>query len=486
MRLEARDRFLSVVRKYRLDPERPGSGAIWSPELETASRDRIVAIQEEKLAAAFDYLFACSPFYRKRFEAAGLGPGSVKTLTDLRRVPITRKLDWIDDIEQNAPWGTFSPLLPETWATQGWMVFSTSGTTRQPRVFRHTLHDRDSWAWMAARALWSYGVRPGDVGLNCFYYGPSVAAWGLHNGLTLIGCPVIPGGSMPSERRALFVDTVRPTVLLGTPSTILTLGYRYMEMGRAPDKSGVRLIVCAGEPGATVPSTKKRIEELWGARVHDDFGCTEVAQAPLGYTCQHEVEKTAEEVNVHLMEDSHIVEVLDPETDEPVSDGERGTLVVSNLYSEAGPFLRFDMGDWISLTRERCACGRTHARALGGLRGRNDHCLKIRGLQFFPSTFEHALRAIDELGHEYRVEVEPEYREGGPVSTRPQANDRRRERDLVRVVTELKPGASITVEEVARRLHGALGIQVEVDLKPAGTLPRADGKGVRFVDKRGT
>lgn len=485
VRAASRDRFLSVVRKHRLDPDSPGSARIWSPALETAPRSEISAIQGEKLAAAFDYLFECSPYYQRRFKEAGLELGSIKTLDDLRRIPITGKLDWLEDIEQNRPWGTFSPLLPESWNSRGWMVFSTSGTTRQPRLFRHTLEDRDSWAWMAARALWSYGVRPGDVALNCFLYGPSVAAWGLHNGLNLLGCAVIAGGAMPSERRALYVQSVRPTVLLGTPSTVLTLGYRYLELGLSPAEAGVRLIVCAGEPGAAVPATKKRIEDLWGARVHDDFGCTEVAQAPLGYTCTEEVEKASGAVNVHLMEDTHIVEVLDPVTHEPVPDGERGTLVVSNLYSEAGPFLRFDMGDWAALTREPCACGRTHARAIGGLAGRNDHCLKIRGLQFFPSTFEDALRSIPELGHEYRVEVEPENREGAPLSTRAGASNRRRERDLVRVVTEVKPDASITAEEVARKLKAVLGIQVDVDLKPAGTLPRIEGKGVRFVDRRG-
>lgn len=480
----ARERYLAVVRAHKLDPERAATPTLWSPSLEAASRERIEAIQSEKLAAAFEYLRECSPFYRERFDAAGLGPGAVTTLADLHRVPVTRKLDWIADIEANAPWGTFSPLQESRWRSAGWMVFSTSGTTRQPRVFRHTLHDREMWAWMAARALWSYGVRPGDVALNCFYYGPSVAAWGLHNGLNLLGSSVVPAGSMPSERRALFVKTVRPTVLLGTPSTLLTLGHRLAEGGHSPAQAGVRILVCAGEAGAAVRATKYRLEQMWNARVHDDFGCTEVAQAPLGYTCRDEVESDSGSVSVHLMEDAQIVEVLDPVSLAPVPDGSRGTLVVSNLYSEAAPFLRFDTGDWISVTREPCSCGRTHARAIGGLLGRNDQCLKIRGLQFFPSTFEDALRSIPELGDEYRVEVSADYREGQPVGGTEIVNNRRRHRDIVRIVAECAPNARVTPGAVAQRLHGLLGIQVEVELQAPGMLPRTEGKGARFVDRR--
>ncbi|TMQ16360.1 MAG: phenylacetate--CoA ligase [Deltaproteobacteria bacterium] len=421
------------------------------------------------MAAAFDYLFEASPFYRRRFEEAGLAPGSIRSLDDLRRVPVTRKLDWIPDIEAHPPWGTFSPLTEERWRDHPWMIFSTSGTTRRPRLFRHTTHDRDLWAWMNARALWSYGVRPGEIALNCFYYGASVAAWGLHEGLVRLGCPVVPGGAMPPERRAAVIPYLRPATILGTPSGLLTLGRRVQEQGDDPAALGVRTLVCAGEPGAAVGPTKRRLEALWGASVHDDFGCTEIAMAPLGYTCRAEAGKTDGEVGVHLMEDAVIVEVLDPITLEPVPVGQRGTLVVSNLYSEAAPFLRFDMGDWIQLRDDPCACGRTHARAVGGLLGRNDHCLKIKGLQFFPSTFEDAIRSIDGLGDEYRVEV----RAGAAPG-----------REDLEIIVERGPDVALTEHCVASRLRGLIGITVAVTLVEPGRLPRSDGKGVRFVDRR--
>ena len=373
-------RFLDVVLRYKLDPDRPADPAIWSPRLECPPRAEIERMQGERLKAAYEYLYACSPFYRQRFEAAGLGADHVQSLDDLRRIPVTRKQDWITDIEEHPPWGTFSPLSEERWhGSQGWMVFSTSGTTRQPRVFRMTGHDQQMLSWMCARALYAYGVRPHDLALNCFYHGPSVAAWGMFGGLRLLGCPVIAGGPMNSDRRAFFVKQLHPTVLLGTPSTLLSLGERLRDLGDSPATCGVRRLVCAGEPGAAVRATKARLEAMWGAVAHDDFGCTEVAQAPLGYTCEYQATRSEGEVRVHLMEDSHIIEVLDPQTLEPVPPGAMGTLVVSNLYSESGPYLRYDMGDWVSVTHEPCGCGRTHASAIGGLVGRNDHCSQDQG-----------------------------------------------------------------------------------------------------------
>lgn len=469
----ARDRFLALA---SLGADRPPAGALWDPSLEALDRASLRRLQGAKLAAAFDYLYEASPFYRARFAAAGLAPGAIQTVDDLRRIPVTRKLDWIPDIEAHPPWGTFSPLAEDRWRASPWVIFSTSGTTRQPRMFRHTTHDRAVWGWLNARALWSYGVRPGDVALNCFYYGSSVAAWGLHEGLTRLGCGVVAGGAMPPERRVTFIQHLRPTVLCGTPSTLLSLAHRLDEQGVVASSLGVRVLVCAGEPGAAIPATRARLAVAWGAAVHDDFGCTEVAMAPLGYTCEAETSRAGDgEIGVHLMEDALLVEVLDPDTLEPVAPGQRGTLVVSNLYSEAAPFLRFDMGDWVRITEEPCACGRTHARALGGLLGRNDHCVKIKGLQFFPGTFEAAVRSIDGLGDEYRIDV-------GSRAGRERVHVG--EQDEVRITVEGRSVGAPTAEEVARRLRGLLGITVDVSLVGPGVLPRTEGKGARFFDGR--
>jgi phenylacetate-CoA ligase len=467
-----RERWKQVVRSHVTHLDRPGDAEVWCPDLERAPRARLREIQQEKLLVAYELLWSESPFYRRKFEAAGLGPGSVRSLDDLGNIPLTYPEEWLDDQEQNPPWGTFSPLRHEDWLERGWMLFSTSGTkAAHPRVFRHTTFDRDMWSWHGARALYAMGVRRGDVAINCFSYGTSVAFWGLHYALNHMGVPVISGGGANTQRRGQFIDRYKPTVLLATPSYVLTLGRELAEEGISPSASSVRLLVCAGEPGAGVPATKRRIEELWGARVHDDFGCTEVAMSPLGYTCCYQVERT-DGLDVHLMEDQYLVEVLHPETLAPVAEGERGMLVVSNLFSEAQPILRYVMGDWVRVTTEPCPCGRTHARAIGGLQGRSDELLKIRGLKFFPAGIEDSVRSLPQVGDEFRMEI-----------------TRREDRDHVKLTVEpSSAGDDARAAElkitIARALKGSLGIEVEVEMAPYGTLPRTAVKAKRLVDLR--
>jgi len=420
----------------------PESVEVWSTKLEKPNAKKLRKIQESKLKSAYQYLYTASEYYRKRFREADLDLNSVKTLEDLRRVPVTRKTDWISDIDEYPPWGSFSPLTDDAWLNTPWMIFSTSGTTGRPRMFRHTTHDRQIWAWLNARALHAFGVRRGQVALNCFNYGASVAAWGLHEGLSLCGCPVVPGGAMAPERRAALMLHVRPQIILGTPSGLLSLARRIQERGADPSKLGVEILICAGEVGAAVRTTRRHLEDTWQAAVHDDFGCTEVAMGPLGYTCHAEARKSDGEVSVHLMEDTMIVEVLDPNTYEPIPSGEYGTLVVSNLYSEAAPILRFDMGDWVRITDEPCECGRTHRRAIGGLLGRNDHCLIVKGLQFFPSTFENAVRSLKGIGDEYQIEIFPRC-----VNS---------DQETVKIVVETQSGVALSDVEIQSYLRGTL------------------------------
>ncbi len=472
---DIRERWRSLVRNHALNFDAPAADDCWEPQLEKCSRERIREIQSEKLAVAYRYLWECSQFYRRKFEEAGLGPESVNSLDDLLKIPLTDREQWLEDQEQNPPWGTFSPLRQEDWLNRGWMFFTTSGTTaRCPRVFRHTSHDRDMWAYLGARALYTMGIRANrDIVINCFAYGTSVAFWGMHYSLTLMGIPVIPGGGANTERRVMFIHNYKPTVLLATPSYALYLGRKMEEMGLDPQQSSIRLLCCAGEPGACVPATKERMEKLWGAEMHDHFGCTEVAMPPLGYSCPYQVHKrNGTPVESHLMEDVYIPEVLDPETFKPVPEGTPGVLVVSNLYSEAQPILRYVMGDWITVTTTPCACGRTHARAIGGLRGRHDKLIKIRGLMFFPAAIEDAVRSLPQVGDEFRVVV-----------------DRDGDMDQIRATIEPSPDVATQDErairgEVAKALKGTLGIRVDVEVVPYGSLERFEFKADRLTDRR--
>ena len=225
---DIRDRWRQLVLRHVTHADAPANDQFWSPELETISREQLRAIQSEKLALAYRYLWECSSFYRKKFETAGLGPDAVRGLDDLLKIPVTRREEWLEDQERNPPWGTFSPLRQEDWLARGWMLFTTSGTTAaQPRVFRHTAFDRDQWSWLGARALHAMGVERGDIAINCFGYGTSVAFWGLHYALNHMGVPVISGGGANTDRRAFCSS--KPT---GRPCCLCTPSYAFY-LGRA-------------------------------------------------------------------------------------------------------------------------------------------------------------------------------------------------------------------------------------------------------------
>lgn len=471
---DIRQRWRELVRSHCIRFDQPASEQCWVPELEMAPRSSLRAIQGEKLAVAYRYLWECSTFYRGKFERAGLGPDSVAGLDDLKKIPLSFREEWLEDQKEHPPWGTFSPIRHEDWLERGWMFFATSGTTAAcPRVFRHTTFDRDVWTYLGARGLYAMGVRPRrDVALNCFSYGTSVAFWGMHYSLNHMGVPVISGGGANTERRVMLIANYQPTVLMCTPSYCLYLGRAMESAGLSPRESSIRLIVASGEPGAGVPATKRRVEELWDAEMHDHFGCTEVAMPPLGYTCAHQVRKKDGVVETHMMEDVYIPEVLDPETFEPVSEGQPGILVVSNLYSEAQPILRYVMGDWITVTSEPCPCGRTHIRAVGGLRGRNDKLIKIRGLMFFPAAIEDAIRSIPEVSDEFRVVI-----------------DHVGDMDQVKATVEPSTPTALLedgelAERVARALKGSLGIRVDVEVVAHDSLERASFKADRLTDLR--
>ncbi|MDP2727963.1 MAG: AMP-binding protein, partial [Dehalococcoidia bacterium] len=469
---DLRKQWLKVVNKHKLHPEGPANDRYWAPELETCPRDKIREIQEEKLLVSVKYLYEYSPFYREKFEKAKLHPTDIKSLDDLLKIPITTKTEMVEDVKANPPWGTYTAIDEHIWTHRGWMMFATSGTTAAPRAFRHTLHDRDIWAWNDARAMWAMGLRPGDSALIAFGYAPHVFFWGVHYALDLMGIPVISRGSLDTRRTAYFIDTFKPTILGATPSYALYLGDVMKEMGYDPAKSSIRLIVTGGEPGATIASTKRRIETLWNAELHEFYGCTEASPTAGGYTCHYQASRKDGPVSDHLMEDIQIWETVDPQTLEPVPPGQRGLSVVTNLFSEAAPLVRFLVGDYTVLNYDPCPCGRTHALAVGGFYGRDDDMLNIRGVTVFPSAIEEVVRGFAEVGDEFQIVVAQE-----------------KMLDVLTIVAEPRPEVpEKDYPALARRIQNEVRAKVEVrpevDLKPYGTLPKTEFKAKRVMDRR--
>jgi len=366
-------------------------------------------------------------------------------------------------LAENPPYGSYQSLTDEEWRDHGWQVFQSSGTTGPPRPFRYTAFDRRMWAWNNARAMHAIGLRRGaDVALLCFGYGPHVFMWGVHYGLDLMGIPIVPGG-VDTATRAGFVDRYDVTILAATPSYLLFLANTMRDLGFEPAASSVRRVITGGEP---VPqTTQDRIAEAWGCEVHQFYGCTEAAGSAGGYTC-------GAGAWIHCMDDTHVLETVDPETLQPVPDGERGLSVITNLFSDSSPQIRFLVGDYTRLTHEPCPCGRTHVRALDGFSGRADDMLNIRGVTLFPSAIEQVVRGREELGDEFQILLTTE--------------DGIDELELiVEAAPEIPHAGYAAVEHaVADAFRAQLELRAGVQVLPPNTLPKTEFKAKRVRDER--
>ncbi|MBV1699541.1 MAG: AMP-binding protein [Hyphomicrobiales bacterium] len=462
-----RNAWLATIERHRHDRDVPGSKQYWSPRLDTASRDEIASIQNDKIAAVAPFLYENSAFYRRRFDRLGLVPDDLRTVEDLiGKWPVVDKLEMAEDAAAQPPYGTYTAMSDALWAERGWMMFSSSGTTGAPRVFRYSHFDRELWAWANARALHAMDFRSGDTVFMITGYGPHVWAWGVQYALAKMGLPTLPGGGMDAKARANIVIRYQPTILLCTPSYALHLCRTLQTLGVDPRTTAVRTLFVAGEPGMSIAATRTRIQELWDARLVEFYGCTEASPHVGGFSCPHSQPESGP-VTTHLLEDVQVWETVDPQNRDAQQDGERGLTVCTNLNSESSPQLRFLVGDYTTLDRSRCPCGRTHVRAIGSFSGRADDLINLRGVKMFPGQIEHAVRSIAGIGDEFEI----------LLTTNADGLD------LMTVRVEHQAGetvATTVIEEIRSRCE----IRAHVEVLDPGTLPRTEFKAARVKDRR--
>jgi len=464
-----RQTWLDTLERYRFDRDAPGSDRFWSPRLDTAPRDEILDIQQEKLAALTPFLYENSPFYRRRFDRLGLVPSDIRRLDDLAKWPVVDKAEMVEDALAHPPYGTYSTMTDAVWAERGWMMFASSGSTGAPRVFRYSHIDRELGAWANARALHAMDFRKGDTVFMITGYGPHVWAWGVQYALAKMGLPTIPGGGLDAKARANIVLRFHPTILLCTPSYALHLGRVMQDMGADPRASAVRTLFVAGEPGMSVAATRERIQELWGARMVEFYGCTEAAPAAGGFSCPFS-QTPREPVATHLLEDVQIWETVDAADRSALPDGARGLTVCTSLNSESSPQLRFLVGDYTRLDRSPCPCGRNHVRAIGSFSGRADDLINLRGIKMFPIQIEEAVRSVGGTGDEFEI-VLATNADGVDTMT-------------VRVEhAEFRAGARLA-EAIAGEIRSRCEIRADVEVLRPGTLPKTEFKAKRVKDGR--
>ena len=423
------------------------TSAYHDPAVETLSAEPLRAHQLRRFRDLARGVYPANPFVRAKWEAAGLrSADDIAGWGDWQRLPFTRKDELVADQAAHPPFGTNLTFPLDRYVR----VHQTSGTTGAPLRWLDT---EDSWAWWAR--CWGFvlrgaGVRPGDRAFFPFSFGLFIGFWAGFEGVRALGALAIPGGGQDSAARLAAIDALGATVLVCTPSYALHLVEVARERGVDLARSTVRATVHAGEPGAGIPAVRARIEAGWGARTYDHAGMTEIGA--YGFEC-------AEQAGLHVNESEFIAEVLDPSTGAASHEGE---LVLTNLGRAGSPLIRYRTGDRVRIAPEPCACGRGFMRLEGGVLGRVDDMLIVRGVNVFPSAIENIVRSFPGV-EEFQIEV---YARG--------------ELQEVRVVLE-PAAADPSPRIVQERLRADLGIRVDVITVPPKTLPRYELKARRVV-----
>jgi len=428
----------------------------WNPQIERMPVEELKEIQGEKLCNLVKYVYEHSPFYRKRFDDAGIRPEDIKSLDDVTKLPFTYK----KDLRDTYPTGMF--CVPNNKLVR---FHVSSGTTGKPTVVGYTDNDIKAWTTSLARAMTSIGVGRDDIMQIGYGYGLFTGGLGMHYGAEETGCTVLPASSGNTDRQIELMQDLGTTVIGCTPSYFLFMIEAAKSAGVSfHDDTDLRVGVFGAEPWSE--EMRKRIEESAGIKAYDIFGTSELS-GPLFTECR-------EQKGIHIWADQFLVEVIDPDTGEPVPNGERGELVITTLVKEALPLIRYRIGDITVLNWDECECGRTHPRIMRVL-GRADDMLIVRGINVFPGQVESVLMKIPEVGEHFMIIV-----------------DRINELDIMKVQIEMtdvafsdKVNDIINLEKkVASVLKGVLNIAVKVELVEHGSLPRSMGKAKKVIDNR--
>ena len=416
--------------------------------LETLPRERLRALQWERLQALAREVFPANPFVREKWTAAGIrSVDDLRSWEDFTRLPFTMKSELVADQAEHPPFGRNLTYTLERYVR----VHQTSGTTGAPIRWLDTQESWDWWARCWAFVLRGAGVTAEDRVFFPFSFGLFVGFWGGFEGARAIGALAIPGGGQDSPTRLTWMEGLGATVLVCTPSYALHLAEVARERGLDLVKLPVRIAIHAGEPGAGIPAVRQRIEEVWGVKAFDHSGMTEVGA--LSFEC-------VAQAGLHINESEFIAEVIDPTTGAPASEGE---LVLTNLGRGGSPVFRYRSGDRVRIAQTPCACGRAFVRLQGGILGRVDDMLIVRGVNVFPSAIEGIVRQFPAVD-EFLLEVYKRY-----------------EMDEIRLLVEVDGPPARAPREIQERLRAELGIRVEVVPVPSRSLPRYELKARRVV-----
>ena len=431
---------------------RPARRWYFDREAETMPRERLARLQLARLRATLKNAYENVSLHRARMDAARVRPRDVRSLEDLRHLPFTLKTD----LRDHYPFGMFA--RPRARLAR---LHASSGTTGKPTVVGYTLKDLDTWTELMARSFGCAGARPGDVVHNAYGYGLFTGGLGAHYGAERLGATVVPVSGGATERQVALLLDFDARVLCCTPSYALNIAEVAEREGVDLRRSRLEIGMFGAEPWSE--AMRREIESRLGLKALDVYGLSEIMGPGVAVECEAQD-------GLHGWEDHFLFEVIDPDSGKPLPEGEAGELAITTLTKQALPMIRYRTRDITRLTRERCACGRTHLR-LKRITGRNDDMLIIRGVNVYPSQIEAVLIGLPGVAPHYQIVVE-----------------RKGSLDELTVEVEASSPVQAILEEIERRachqIKSMIGITAAVVAKKPGEVPRSQGKAVRVRDLR--
>ena len=427
----------------------------WEEEIETMPREQLRELQLKRLRKTIR-IAAHSPYYQKVFNEYGITEDSIRTVEDIRKIPFTTKAD----MRANYPFG----LVAGNMLENGVRIHSSSGTTGTPTVIVHSQHDLDSWANLVARCLYTVGIRKTDVFQNSSGYGMFTGGLGFQYGAERLGALTVPAAAGNSKRQIKFITDFKTTALHAIPSYAIRLAEVFLSEGIDPTSTSLRTLVIGAEPHTD--EQRKKIERLLGVKAYNSFGMTEMNGPGVAFEC-------TEQNGMHIWEDCYLIEIINPETGEPVPDGEVGEMVLTTLDREMMPLLRYRTRDLTRILPGECPCGRTHRR-IDRIKGRSDDMFIIKGVNIFPMQIEKILVQFAQLGSNYLITLE--------------TMDNQDEMIVEVELNDLCVDSYIELDqmrkEITRQLKDEILVTPKVKLVKKGTLPQSEGKAVRVRDLR--
>ena len=431
---------------------------IWNPEHECMNVDSLRALQFARLKNLVERVYNTVPFYKEKLDKAGVKPSDIKCLADISKLPFTTKTD----LRDTYPYGLLA--VPQSEIVE---IHMSSGTTGTPVVDAYTAKDLDDWAEGMARTLSGAGATHNDTIQNAYGYGLFTGGMGVHHGARKLGATVIPISSGNTQKQLMLMRDFKSNLFTCTPSYAMYMAEQAKEMGVDVKKLSLRAACLGAEPWSE--GMRNQIESAWGIKAYDIYGLTEITGPGVAFECEAQY-------GMHVNEDLWFPEIIDPETEQPVPDGEKGELVITTITKEGTPLIRYRTRDITFIITEPCACGRT-TRKIHRLFGRTDDMLIIRGVNVFPSQIEDALVDIQGVEPNYLIVVnrnEETHLDEAELHVEVSAEQ----------FTDETKGMEALRNTISSVMKSKLGIMLKVKLVEPKSIERSTGKAKRVIDNR--